>query len=46
MRLVLARLVWAFDMTAEGKKPMDWKMLKNYFLVEKEPVVVRLTVRP
>ncbi|MCJ1248520.1 hypothetical protein MMC30_005738 [Trapelia coarctata] len=45
MRLVLARLVWAFDMEAGGGKLVDWKTLKNYFLVEKEPVLVRLTVR-
>jgi hypothetical protein len=45
MRLLLARLVWAFDMEAGGEKPLDWKTLRNYFLVEKKPVEVRLTVR-
>lgn len=45
MRLILARLVWAFDMEAGDGKSLDWTTLKTYVLVQKRPVSVRLKAR-
>jgi hypothetical protein len=44
MRLILARLVWAFDIeTAET--PVNWAKLRTFLLVEKKPIEVRLRER-
>lgn len=40
MRLVLARLVWNFDITPVDT--LDWNTQKSYFLWQKEPFHVRL----
>ena len=46
LRLVLARLVWAFGLgVPEGQKGLDWRTLKTYIIVQKEPVWVRLRMR-
>lgn len=45
MRLVLAKLVWTFDVEViEGKK-VKWEELRTFLLVEKRPVEVRLRLR-
>ena len=44
MRLVLARLVWGFDIgmpedrEENGKGRLDWRSLKTFIVVRKEPV--------
>ena len=49
MRLILARLIWTFELCPpqgkEGWKPVDWKKLKTFFVVEKVPVWVELKRR-
>ncbi|MCJ1409794.1 hypothetical protein MMC19_003877 [Ptychographa xylographoides] len=43
MRLVLAKLLWNFDIAADGDVE-DWASQKTYILWEKRPLPVRLTV--
>ena len=46
MRVVLARLVWHFDLAAApGARLVDWNRLKTYVLVEKEPIMVQARPR-
>ena len=46
LRLILARLIWAFDLgVPEGQKGLDWRKLKTFVIVQKEPVWVRLKMR-
>ena len=44
MRLILAKMVWTFDMEVpeKGKKVLDWAAQKTYVLVEKKPFEARL----
>ena len=44
MRLILARLLWNFDIAVphEGQKVMSWASQKTYVLVEKKPFEIRL----
>lgn len=44
MRLILARLLWNFDIAVpnEGQKVMSWASQKTYVLVEKQPFEIRL----
>ena len=44
LRLILARVIWAFDWEQAGRIT-QWERLKCFFLVEKEPVEVRLKMR-
>ena len=44
MRLVLARLVWAFDIEETGKSP-KWDELRTFLLVEKKPLELRFHLR-
>ena len=44
MRLILARLLWAFDFEAEGTV-RRWEDQKTWILWEKDPLMVRLTSR-
>lgn len=44
MRLVLARLLWTFDVEATGKPP-NWTELRTFLLVEKKPFELRLRLR-
>ncbi|KAF7870469.1 hypothetical protein EAF04_004213 [Stromatinia cepivora] len=44
LRVVLARLVWNFDLEAVGNKLVNWVDLKNYIVVQKEPIWV--TIKP
>ena len=43
MRLVLASLVWAFDI--EAVREVDWAKQKAYLVWQKEPFEVRLRRR-
>lgn len=46
MRLILARLLWNFDISiADPANPLHWNSLKTYLFVEKKPVMVRLKPR-
>lgn len=45
MRLVLSKLIWAFDMAAVPEKQIRWEDLRTFLLVEKKPIVVRLRSR-
>ena len=45
MRLVLAKMVWKFDLEAIEGKVLDWQSQKVYFILEKEPDIVRLRLR-
>lgn len=38
MRLVLARLVWRFDLTVAPGRQVDWNQLKTYVVVEKKAI--------
>lgn len=42
LRLILARLIWSFDLKGEGE-PVDWFAQDTYFVIVKAPVMVRLT---
>lgn len=44
MQLVLAKLIWAFDMETTGKSP-KWAELRTFLLVEKKPLELRLWAR-
>ena len=44
MRLILARLVWAFDIEETGKSP-KWDELRTFILVEKKPLELRFYLR-
>ncbi|MCJ1439449.1 hypothetical protein MMC27_008843 [Xylographa pallens] len=45
MRVVLARLVWRFDIGVAEGRGVDWMDLKTYIVVQKEPIGVRVKVR-
>lgn len=46
MLLIVARIVWNFDISmADPSKPLDWRKLKTFILVQRKPVMVRLKVR-
>lgn len=45
MRLVLARLVWAFDMSVDADRIVDWTKLRAMIPTEKKPMFIRLKVR-
>ena len=45
MRLILARVVWAFDIEMGPDKGVDWEAQKVFFLVQKRPLEVGLKVR-
>ncbi|KAK7935354.1 hypothetical protein PG985_000849 [Apiospora marii] len=45
MRLVLARLLWEFDLHAVEGRRVRWEDLRTFLLVEKKPVEVRLGLR-
>lgn len=46
LRLIIARLVWNFDMSipSDGKK-LDWGTQKQYVLLEKERFDVKLALK-
>lgn len=45
MRLILAKLVWNFDMRVVSDKILRWEDLRTFLLVEKKPVVVNMALR-
>ncbi|KAF2869677.1 isotrichodermin C-15 hydroxylase [Massariosphaeria phaeospora] len=45
MRLILAKLLWTFDVAAIEGKSLRWEDLRTFLLVEKKPVEVRMTLR-
>ena len=40
MRLILARMIWAFDVETGPDKGVDWEAQKVFFLVQKLPLEV------
>lgn len=42
---MLARLVWNFDLQGADGKGVDWFELKNYIVVQKEPIWVTIRER-
>lgn len=44
MRLVLTRLLWAFDVDPAGEA-LRWEDLRTFLLVEKKPIKVKLQAR-
>ncbi|KAK3394591.1 cytochrome P450 [Podospora didyma] len=46
MRLVLARVVWRFEVSTAPGKQVDWNELKTYILVEKVPIEIVIKERP
>ena len=45
MRLVLARLMWNFELSVAPGKQLEWMKQKMYIVVQKEPVRVRIRPR-
>lgn len=47
MRVIVARIVWAFDIEAKGTKEewLDWTSLRTFLVVEKKPIEVRMKIR-
>lgn len=45
MRLILSSLIWNFDMEVVPDKRLRWENLRTFLLVEKKPVVVKMTLR-
>ncbi|KAF7898488.1 hypothetical protein EAF00_004934 [Botryotinia globosa] len=45
LRVVLARLVWNFDLQCADGKGVNWFELKNYIVVQKEPIWVTIRER-
>ena len=45
MRIFLTRLLWAFDITEEEGKGVDWESLKTFVTIEKEPLELRIKLR-
>lgn len=45
MRLILAKLLWAFDFAAADGKPLKWESLRTFLLVEKRPIEVRIQLK-
>jgi len=45
MRLVLAKLLWRFDVRAGPGEALEWEQLRTFLLVEKKPIVVRMEAR-
>lgn len=44
MRLIMARLLWAFDLEAAGPV-LPWNQLRTFLLVEKKPLEIRIRAR-
>ncbi|KAI1463617.1 cytochrome P450 [Daldinia caldariorum] len=45
MRLVLARLVWEFDISMAQDKRLDWNRLKTYVMVQKDTIEIAIKKR-
>jgi cytochrome P450 len=44
MRLILARLLWAFDVKVTGKQ-LRWEELRTFLLVEKRDININIKCR-
>ncbi|KAF7920591.1 uncharacterized protein EAE97_011484 [Botrytis byssoidea] len=44
IRLVIARLLWAFDVAETGKR-LDWTKLKTLMIIQKEPIMLSIKIR-
>jgi len=44
MRLILARILWAFDVKVAGK-PVRWEDLRTFLLVEKKDIWINIKSR-
>ncbi|KAL2272527.1 hypothetical protein FJTKL_06324 [Diaporthe vaccinii] len=44
MRLILAKLVWNFDIRVVPDKRLRWEDLRTFLLVKKKPIVVEMTL--
>lgn len=42
LRLVLARLVWNFDLSVAPERQINWMDLKTYIVVQKEPIKIMI----
>lgn len=45
MPIVLARLLWAFDVAEEEGKGLDWDSQKTLMIIHKEPLELRIKLR-
>ena len=45
MRLILARMVWNLDLSMAPGKQVDWRKLKTYLVVEKQPIHISIKAR-
>jgi cytochrome P450 len=45
MRIVLTKLVWTFELSATSGGLVNWKELKNYIVVQKEPIHIVVGLR-
>ncbi|KAL9122769.1 MAG: hypothetical protein Q9187_000686 [Circinaria calcarea] len=45
LRIVLAKIVWNFDMEAMEGRKLDWMRQKTFIVVQKEEMMVRLKMR-
>jgi cytochrome P450 len=45
MRLLVAKVIWSFDISMIENKPFNWDLLKMMILVEKVPLWLRLQRR-
>lgn len=45
LRLILTKLVWNFDMSLVPDQRLRWEDLRTFLLVEKKPVVVKMSLR-
>ncbi|TGO70657.1 hypothetical protein BELL_0689g00010 [Botrytis elliptica] len=44
LRLVITRLLWAFDVAESGQR-LDWTKLKTLMIIQKEPIMVKIKIR-
>ncbi|KAI1825512.1 cytochrome P450 [Xylaria intraflava] len=45
MRLTLAKMIWTFDFSSVQGKALQWETLRTFLLVEKKPIMVRMSLR-
>jgi hypothetical protein len=45
MRLLIAKVIWSFDISMIENKPFNWDSLKMMMLVEKAPLWLKLQRR-
>lgn len=45
IRLVLSKLLWAFDFEVVEEKKLRWEDLRVFLLLEKKPIEVKIKAR-